>query len=1155
MTRVDPVLKDYLEEKEKEDVVSIEQEALKENQQNNGGSQEIGMMSGGRYATRSSSPLKSPRGTSPLKDITGGNVKTRKARQILDSDDDNDNDNDDTNVNDSNVNDTNVEELEERNGKGGEGLLIPRKRLRKVMDDALDEEEEAGAEEDGGGRRYPRRNRRSTEIYDPYEEPRTSHRRVYKEVEEEEEEEEMEDERMKPFGRYSADHRYGTRFRNQPTYEAEEEEEGDPQIEVRRTTRVRNEVQRYSPCKKITTNNNNRGSPKFTRYRSKGNSFRSRGESSSHRYSSRRRIGGDSDDDLIQDRNDHLWGLLAEAAQQDVAHAPSTNPLNSASLLPPDLNRALNMGNNSLFNKPKTSVEITPISVDASITFNDIGGLEHYVHSLKEMVFLPLVYPEVFRKFHLNPPKGVLLHGPPGTGKTLCARALAAAAKRSGQNVSFFMRKGADVLSKWVGESERQLRLLFEEAQKKQPSIIFFDEIDGLCPVRSSKQDQIHNSIVSTLLALMDGLDNRGQVVVIGATNRIDSVDSALRRPGRFDRELSFPLPNVKARKEILNIHTKNITNLSSAEGEKESFLEDLAHDCVGYCGADLKALCTEASLQALRRHYPQIYSREEKLVIDTDKIEIRKDDFKKASKSITPASQRSGVVHAQPLPKHLERCLEGEMNRLREVTSVVFNPAEKILREKLEKPIDYHRVLKSGFSPINKNVCVCGEGADLFARGLLHDLEALPCFAIGHPDLLSFGGGGHSPEEALVKIICEARKLGPSIVYLPNWETWWATSSLLMRSTFLSLISSPSEVLFLSTSEDAPEENVFEGNVLSLRTKELDLEHKRMAFEDVFEALRSDDKNSEQKKAEVEVDLPLAPPEEQVLEGRALALKLEEEEESLRQLRIHMRNQLLKLLCEHRWRVFSEPLGEEEKKECESKGVGGTDLLQILRKIDQKEVMTTSDLAKCFGDLVATTEILYGGYAGSEDAKVVSRSHMLKDQLELWIKSIPESLQKSSEEIIARRDKESKEEERKRRATRSGRGDVEVPKEMLHVDIEAVARQLRQEAQAKKREQAQKEQEEQEKLEKEKEMQMQVDQLTSGQDDTTYVAVGEAEMDRIVRLVEQKISNSTLHQLNSLHAILKQLIWSYRMEPNRDHVAKSLIQFLDTMAAVSNEP
>ena len=138
------------------------------------------------------------------------------------------------------------------------------------------------------------------------------------------------------------------------------------------------------------------------------------------------------------------------------------------------------------------------------------------------MVFFPLLYPDFFASYHITPPRGVLLCGPPGTGKTLIARALACAASKAGQKVSFYMRKGADVLSKWVGEAERQLKLLFEEAQRNQPSIIFFDEIDGLAPVRSSKQEQIHNSIVSTLLALMDGLDSRGQVVLIGATNRID---------------------------------------------------------------------------------------------------------------------------------------------------------------------------------------------------------------------------------------------------------------------------------------------------------------------------------------------------------------------------------------------------------------------------------------------------------------------------------------------------------------------------------------------------------------------------------------------------------------------------------------------------------
>ena len=155
-----------------------------------------------------------------------------------------------------------------------------------------------------------------------------------------------------------------------------------------------------------------------------------------------------------------------------------------------------------------------------------------------EMVIFPLLYPEIFTKFNIIPPRGVLFYGPPGTGKTLMARALASECSQDGRKVAFFMRKGADCLSKWIGESERQLRLLFDQAYVMRPSIIFFDEIDGLAPVRSSRNDQIHSSIVSTLLALMDGLDNRGEIIVIGATNRIENIDPALRRPGRFDREL-----------------------------------------------------------------------------------------------------------------------------------------------------------------------------------------------------------------------------------------------------------------------------------------------------------------------------------------------------------------------------------------------------------------------------------------------------------------------------------------------------------------------------------------------------------------------------------------------------------------------------------------
>ncbi|ORX66040.1 AAA-domain-containing protein, partial [Linderina pennispora] len=184
-------------------------------------------------------------------------------------------------------------------------------------------------------------------------------------------------------------------------------------------------------------------------------------------------------------------------------------------------------------------------------SFEDVGGLEEHVRGLKEMVMLPLVYPDLCETLGIRAPRGVLFHGPPGTGKTLLARALASG-KAGGPPIAFFMRRGGDVLSKWVGEGERTLRKLFAQARAFQPSIIFFDELDGLAPVRSARQDQAHASIVTTLLALMDGIEDRGQVVVIGATNRPDAIDPALRRPGRFDREMLFRLPGLTARHRIL---------------------------------------------------------------------------------------------------------------------------------------------------------------------------------------------------------------------------------------------------------------------------------------------------------------------------------------------------------------------------------------------------------------------------------------------------------------------------------------------------------------------------------------------------------------------------------------------------------------------------
>jgi SpoVK/Ycf46/Vps4 family AAA+-type ATPase len=306
----------------------------------------------------------------------------------------------------------------------------------------------------------------------------------------------------------------------------------------------------------------------------------------------------------------------------------------------------------------KALADADPLGVDQNVDFSKIGGLEGHIDQLKEMVQMPLLYPELFLKFHVTPPRGVLFHGPPGTGKTLLARALAASVGSGGRKITFYMRKGADALSKWVGEAERQLRLLFEEARKTQPSIIFFDEIDGLAPVRSSKQEQIHASIVSTLLALMDGMDGRGQVIVIGATNRPDNIDPALRRPGRFDREFYFPLPDIEARKAILNIHTKDW-------GIDDAFKSSLAHVTKGYGGADLRALCTEAALNAIQRTYPQIYSSNDKLKVDADKIKVTAKDFMLSVKKMIPSSERSTSSGAMPLPRVVEPLLRDQLKQI----------------------------------------------------------------------------------------------------------------------------------------------------------------------------------------------------------------------------------------------------------------------------------------------------------------------------------------------------------------------------------------------------------------------------------------------------------------------------------------------------------
>ncbi|NXS73879.1 ATAD2 protein, partial [Pandion haliaetus] len=321
--------------------------------------------------------------------------------------------------------------------------------------------------------------------------------------------------------------------------------------------------------------------------------------------------------------------------------------------------------------------DVDPMQIDCSVRFDGVGGLSDHISALKEMVVFPLLYPEVFERFKIQPPRGCLFYGPPGTGKTLVARALANECSQGDRRIAFFMRKGADCLSKWVGESERQLRLLFDQAYQMRPSIIFFDEIDGLAPVRSSKQDQIHSSIVSTLLALLDGLDSRGEIVVIGATNRLDSIDPALRRPGRFDREFLFSLPNKEARKEIFKIHTRDWT-----PKPLDTFLEELAEKCVGYCGADIKSLCAEAALCALRRRYPQIYKSSEKLQLDIASINITAKDFVMAMQKTVPASQKAVASPGRALSPISKPLLENTLGRILQALQRVFPHAELALKK-----------------------------------------------------------------------------------------------------------------------------------------------------------------------------------------------------------------------------------------------------------------------------------------------------------------------------------------------------------------------------------------------------------------------------------------------------------------------------------------
>ncbi|CAA6668290.1 unnamed protein product [Spirodela intermedia] len=643
---------------------------------------------------------------------------------------------------------------------------------------------------------------------------------------------------------------------------------------------------------------------------------------------------------------------------------------------------SLSMGVQTAGPSSKGGADIQPLQVDENVTFDDIG----------EMVFFPLLYPDFFANYHITPPRGVLLCGPPGTGKTLIARALACAASKAGQKVSFYMRKGADVLSKWVGEAERQLKLLFEEAQRNQPSIIFFDEIDGLAPVRSSKQEQIHNSIVSTLLALMDGLDSRGQVVLIGATNRIDAIDGALRRPGRFDREFNFPLPGCEARAEILEIHTRKWREPPTKELKME-----LAASCVGYCGADLKALCTEAAIRAFREKYPQVYTSDDKFLIDVDSIKVEKYHFLEAMSTITPAAHRGSAVHSRPLSPVVAPCLRRHLEKIMGRLSETFLSASGLDLNKLHM-FSYCSSVPLVYRP---RLLICGDesvGLDHVGPAVLHELEKFPVHSLGLPSLLS-DPSAKTPEEALVHIFGEARRTTPSILFLPQYQLWWDTAHDQLKAVLLTLLEelpSNSTILLLGTCAvpfgelDEDSASVFgQHNVYQVDNPNMD---DRCQFvEQLIEVVLSispEDSASQSNEPNSLPDLPKVPKEVSGPKASELRAKAEAEQHALRRLRMCLRDVCNRMLYDKRFNVFHYPVTDEDAPNYHSIIQTPMDIATILQRVDCGSILVVHHSFKMLISLLLMPRYPFNqqkAYNGDDynGARIVSRAYELRDAVQ----------------------------------------------------------------------------------------------------------------------------------------------------------------------------
>ncbi|HEC75883.1 MAG TPA: AAA family ATPase [Thermoplasmatales archaeon] len=375
------------------------------------------------------------------------------------------------------------------------------------------------------------------------------------------------------------------------------------------------------------------------------------------------------------------------------------------------------------------------------ITYEDIGGLEEAVKQVREMIELPLKHPELFEKLGIEAPKGVLLHGPPGTGKTLLAKAVA-----NESEANFYYMSGPEIMSKYYGESEENIRKIFNEAIENAPSIIFIDEIDSIAPKREEVHGEVERRVVAQLLALMDGLEERGKVVVIGATNRINAIDPALRRPGRFDREIEIGIPDKKGRREILDIHTRGMPLAEDVNLDK---LAEMTH---GYSGADLEALCKESAMRALRRVLPDIDLDAEKIPAEIlNKLEVSEKDFYNAFKSMMPSAMREVIIET---PNVKWEDIGG------------LQKAKQQLREAVEWPMKYNELFHHMDAQPPKGILLYGPpgtGKTLLAKAVATESEA-NFISVKGPEFLSKWVG--ESEKAVRETFRKARQAAPCIIF-----------------------------------------------------------------------------------------------------------------------------------------------------------------------------------------------------------------------------------------------------------------------------------------------------------------------------------------------------------------------------------------------------